>query len=56
MQVKVEWEEGQFAVREEDEDIHAANERRLSVHINLIKSRRTLSCFWVDRYIVGGHC
>ncbi|KAF3429458.1 hypothetical protein E2986_03845 [Frieseomelitta varia] len=32
-QVKAEWEKGQFTIHVEDEDIHAANERRLSRHI-----------------------
>ncbi|XP_076675019.1 argininosuccinate lyase isoform X2 [Andrena cerasifolii] len=37
--VKVEWEEGQFAVREEDEDIHGANERRLSELIGSVAKK-----------------
>nr|XP_033339832.1 argininosuccinate lyase-like [Megalopta genalis] len=30
--VKAEWEKGDFVVHAQDEDIHSANERRLSVY------------------------
>ncbi|XP_076243317.1 argininosuccinate lyase [Calliopsis andreniformis] len=38
-QVKVEWEKGQFAIRAEDEDIHSANERRLSEIIGSVAKK-----------------
>ena len=34
--MKAEWEKGQFIIHVEDEDIHTANERRLSVHMYMI--------------------
>lgn len=30
--VKLEWESGEFLIKEGDEDIHTANERRLKVN------------------------
>lgn len=33
--MKAEWEEGRFIIHIEDEDIHTANERRLTVYIHI---------------------